>query len=101
MPVSGTQAEEPPAQPLGGGLNSAIELITPVQIAAGASINVEFNLGVMQNGFFRFLVNVEAVVTPSVPSEATGGGLKNPASKKATKPGAVVLRQQQRSKSKR
>jgi hypothetical protein len=101
VPVSGTQAEEPPNQPLGGGVNSTVELITPVQIAAGASINVEFNLGVMQNGFFRFLVNVEAVVTPSAPTEATGGGLKNPASKKATKPGAgAVLRQQQRSKSK-
>lgn len=91
VPVSGTQADEPPTQPLGGGVNSAVELITPVQIAAGASVNVEFNLGVMQNGFFRFLVNVEAVATPSAPSEATSAGRKNPAtSKKSAKSNAAT-----------
>ncbi|HYG10457.1 MAG TPA: thrombospondin type 3 repeat-containing protein, partial [Pyrinomonadaceae bacterium] len=43
VPVAGTQAETPPAQPNGGGLNSGISLITPVQIAPNASVNVEFN----------------------------------------------------------
>ncbi|HYO99324.1 MAG TPA: thrombospondin type 3 repeat-containing protein [Pyrinomonadaceae bacterium] len=83
VPVAGTQAETPPAQPLGGGLNSGVSLITPVHIAPGASINVEFNLGVMQNGFFRFLVNVEAAVAPppAIADEANSVR-KNPATKR-------------------
>jgi hypothetical protein len=82
VPVAGTQAETPPNQPLGGGVNSSIVLITPVQIASGASVNVEFNLGVMQNGFFRFLVNVEAVTTPSSPVSEAAAGMKNTVTKK-------------------
>ncbi|HYG11953.1 MAG TPA: lamin tail domain-containing protein [Pyrinomonadaceae bacterium] len=51
-------------QPEGGGINStlappSVSLSTP--LAPGASINVEFRLGVMTNGGFRFFVNVEAV----------------------------------------
>ena len=87
VPVAGTQAETPPAQPLGGGLNSGVSLITPVQIAPGASINVEFNLGVMQNGIFRFLVNVEAVATPvALASDVT----KSPVTKKPSGPKAAA-----------
>ncbi|MDX6268978.1 MAG: hypothetical protein QOD28_201 [Acidobacteriota bacterium] len=48
-----------PAQPNGGGLNSTLNLANP--LAAGASVNVEFKLGVMTSGGFRFFVNVEAL----------------------------------------
>ncbi|MCA1613221.1 MAG: hypothetical protein LC800_03485 [Acidobacteria bacterium] len=62
--VRGTTLEQPPAQSLGGGLNSTlaagiVSLATP--LAAGNSVNVEFLLGVAQPGNFRFLVNVEAL----------------------------------------
>jgi hypothetical protein len=48
-----------PAQPNGGGLNSTLNLANP--LASGASVNVEFKLGVMTNGAYRFFVNVEAL----------------------------------------
>ncbi|HJR07028.1 MAG TPA: M36 family metallopeptidase [Pyrinomonadaceae bacterium] len=59
-----TLDENPPAQPGGGGLNSTarlsrITMATP--ISAGASVNIQFRLGVMIDGNFRFLVNVEAL----------------------------------------
>jgi hypothetical protein len=61
-------------QPEGGGINStlappSVSLSTP--LAPGASINVEFRLGVMTNGGFRFFVNVEAVTASATapPSE--------------------------------
>jgi hypothetical protein len=52
------------SQPSGGGLNSSlaagtITVATP--LANGASINVEFKLGVQQAGSFRFFVNIEAL----------------------------------------
>lgn len=61
---SGTTVEEPPGQPIGGGLNSSmsadgITLGSP--IAPGASINIRLLLGVQQNGTFRFFINVEAL----------------------------------------
>ncbi|HEV2800698.1 MAG TPA: thrombospondin type 3 repeat-containing protein [Pyrinomonadaceae bacterium] len=90
VPVMGTQPEQPPTQPLGGGLNSGVTLITPVQISPGASVNVEFNLGVMQNGFFRFLVNVEAVTVAIPGGDRPDLTLKNPVSKAAAKVGAAT-----------
>ena len=62
--VQGTTLEQPPSQPNGGGFNSSlssgtITLGTP--LANGASINVQFLLGVQQPGKFRFLINVEAL----------------------------------------
>lgn len=62
--TSGLTLEEPPAQPNGGGYNSSlrvntITLATP--LASGASVNVNFRLGVMRSGGFRFFVNVEAL----------------------------------------
>jgi len=62
--VQGTTLEEPPTQSNGGGFNSslsagAITLATP--LAPGASINVQFRLGVQQTGAFRFFVTVEAL----------------------------------------
>ena len=51
-------------QPSGGGMNSslAVGVITVSQpLAPGASVNVEFRLGVQLGGNFRFFVNVEAL----------------------------------------
>ncbi|MCA1613072.1 MAG: right-handed parallel beta-helix repeat-containing protein, partial [Acidobacteria bacterium] len=63
VPLTGLTLEEPPAQPNGGGLNSTLSAGTitlGTALGNGNSINVEFLLGVMQPGNFRFLVNVEA-----------------------------------------
>ncbi|MCA1593882.1 MAG: lamin tail domain-containing protein, partial [Acidobacteria bacterium] len=62
--VQQTTLEEPPSQPNGGGFNSTLSagtvtLGTP--IANGASINVQFLLGIQQTGNFRFFINVEAL----------------------------------------
>ncbi len=62
--VQGTTLETTPAQPLGGGLNSSmsagtITLATP--LTSGASINLQFLLGVQQPGLFKFVVNIEAL----------------------------------------
>jgi hypothetical protein len=62
--VHGTTLETPPIQLKGGGLNSTlasgtVTLGTP--LANGASINVQFLLGVQQPGTFRFLINIEAL----------------------------------------
>ncbi|HLL72666.1 MAG TPA: hypothetical protein VK363_14585 [Pyrinomonadaceae bacterium] len=55
-------------QPFGGGLNSTLSLATP--LAGGASVNVQFLLGVQGNGRFRFFVNVEALPTPAAAAAA-------------------------------
>jgi hypothetical protein len=62
--VQGTTVEQPPAQPLGGALNTSmsagtITLSTP--LAPGASINLQFLLGVQQTGSFKFFFNIEAL----------------------------------------
>jgi hypothetical protein len=64
--VRGTTLEEPPTQStvMGGGWNStfsvgAITLNAP--LANGASVDVQFLVGVQQPGAFRIFVNVEAV----------------------------------------
>jgi Bacterial Ig domain/Calx-beta domain/Lamin Tail Domain len=62
--VTGTTLETPPAQPNGGGLNSTLSsgtITTATPLAAGASINVQFLLGVQQSGSFRFFVIIEAL----------------------------------------
>jgi hypothetical protein len=61
--VQGTTLE-PPTQAMGGALNSAlaagtITLGTP--LANGASVNVQFLLGVQTSGSFKFFVNIEAL----------------------------------------
>ena len=71
--INGLALEEPPAQSLGGGLNATvsagtISLASP--LAPGASINVQFLLGVEQAGTFRLFVNVEALPGgPAAPQE--------------------------------
>ena len=62
--VLGTTLEQPPTQSLGGGINSSmsagtITLATP--LAPGASINLQFLLGVKQPGSFKFFFNIEAL----------------------------------------
>jgi hypothetical protein len=64
IPVSGTTVEEPAAQPDGGGLNTTltagtITVATP--LAPGASVTLQFLLGVQLGGGYRFFVNVEAL----------------------------------------
>ena len=75
VPVKGTQVEQAGgqlAQPNGGGLNSSIVTIsmaTPLPV--GEAVNIEFNLGVQQNGLFRFFVNVEALSSAPTSTGAT------------------------------
>ncbi|HJP90426.1 MAG TPA: hypothetical protein VJ875_00630, partial [Pyrinomonadaceae bacterium] len=62
--VLGTTLEQPPTQAMGGALNSSmnagtITLATP--LAPGASINLQFLLGVQQTGSFKFFFNIEAL----------------------------------------
>jgi endonuclease G len=62
--VLGTTLEMPPAQPMGGGNNSTLAAGTitlNAPLADGASIDLQFVLGVYNGGAFRFYVNVEAV----------------------------------------
>ncbi len=78
--VRGTTLNQP-AQAAGGGLNSALVAVLPGgSLANGASVNVQFVLGVQQGGSFRFLVNVEALTAtgppPSSPVTKTGEQLK-------------------------
>ncbi|MGH9941368.1 MAG: hypothetical protein ACRD9R_03295 [Pyrinomonadaceae bacterium] len=65
LPVQGLTLEETSVQPSGGGLNSTLSagvITLGSPLANGASINVQFLLGVEQTGRFRFLVNVEALM---------------------------------------
>ncbi|HEY9403733.1 MAG TPA: hypothetical protein VIQ24_13800 [Pyrinomonadaceae bacterium] len=68
--IEGTTLEtDQYGQTNGGGFNSTLTL--PNQLADGASINLQFTLGVETNGFFRFFVNVEALTgTPALQSPA-------------------------------
>ncbi len=62
--VRGLTLEQPPNQPNGGGLNSSqtLGIVTSgTPIANGASVNVQFVLGVQQSGSYRFFINVEAL----------------------------------------
>jgi hypothetical protein len=69
--VEGTTREEPPVQiTLGGGLNSSLIVDLADPLSSGESITVQFLVGVQQNGFFRFFVNVEAISTDSIPPPA-------------------------------
>jgi hypothetical protein len=64
VPLRGTTLELSPIQPGGGGLNSTllssdITLATP--LANGKSINLQYLLGVLKTGTFRFYVNIEVL----------------------------------------
>jgi hypothetical protein len=75
--VEGTTLEQPPSQPNGGGFNSSmsvgtVTLATP--LAAGASVDVRFLLGIQQTGSFKIYLDAETSETPIAPPVATGGG---------------------------
>lgn len=62
--VQGTTLEQPPSQPNGGGYNSTFAtgiISTSTPLAPGASINVQFLLGVQMGGTFRFFLDIEAL----------------------------------------
>src|SRR6185369_5724245 len=59
--VQGTTLETPPAQSLGGGNNSTFTVNLGTPLAAGASIDLQFLLGVQQTGSFKFFFNIEAL----------------------------------------
>jgi CSLREA domain-containing protein len=62
--VLGTTLTGPPTLPLGGGVNVTLVVGETIQLsqplAPGASINLQFLLGVQKSGAFRFYINVEA-----------------------------------------
>jgi hypothetical protein len=59
--IKGTTLVQPPAQTFGGGLNSSTTVALPVGgLPNGQSIDVQFLLNVVQNGRFRFFINLEA-----------------------------------------
>ncbi len=66
LTLRGTMREPTPAQSLGGGLNSSVNVALPgAALAPGATIDVRLLLGVEQGGRFRFFVNVEALTGPA------------------------------------
>lgn len=71
--VHGTFVEQPPLQPNGGGLNTSMAvgfIDVTNQLEDGASINVQFLLGIVQTGTYRFYVNIEMIndgVVPEAP----------------------------------
>jgi hypothetical protein len=72
--VKGTIIEQPPTQTMGGGLNSSLTVQLPSGgLPNGASINVQFVLGVQQEGNFRFFVNVEALPAPTEANPGLAG----------------------------
>jgi predicted extracellular nuclease len=81
--VNGTTVEQPPTQTNGGGWNSSM-LVGNVNLGAplndGDSVSVQFKLGVMQTGTFRFFINIEAnggIVVTS-PTRVTADGVARP-----------------------
>ena len=63
QPVKGLTLETPPAQPTGGGVNSTLcvgSITLAAPLANGAKVNVQFRLGIVQGGSYRFFVNTEA-----------------------------------------
>jgi hypothetical protein len=69
---------EPPTQPNGGGLNSTLTVVLPGGgLAPGNTIDVQFLLGVQEQGGFSFFVNVEALPGLGTVSEEATGATKS------------------------
>jgi len=70
IPVRGVRLEDdPPLTPEGGGMNSSLsaDFITIFQpLLPGSSVNINFKLGVMDPGHFRFFINIEALSEPVI-----------------------------------
>jgi uncharacterized repeat protein (TIGR01451 family) len=94
LTVQGTTVEQPPTQPLGGGLNSTATVTLPQGgLPSGASVDVQFLLGIEQTGNFRFFVIIQGLAdqtdvelkTPPAASKrlniegvkSSGGKIKN------------------------
>jgi hypothetical protein len=61
--VRGLRLEEPPSQPAGGGMNASVsaDFITlSSPMLPGEILHIEFKLGVMRTGTFRYYVAIEA-----------------------------------------
>jgi len=73
LTVKGTILEQPPAQTAGGGLNSTLVVpLTGGGLVPNAGVDVQFVLGVQQEGNIRFFVNVEALTQPIATSQQKG-----------------------------
>jgi hypothetical protein len=75
-----TLEQNPPTQPSGGGVNSSLKagaITLSMPLSPGASVNLEFRLGVQVEGNYRFFVNVEAQ-TAAAPPPSTGGASTAP-----------------------
>lgn len=82
--VTGLTLEEPPVQANGGGLNSTLTVVLPGgMLAPGNTIDVQFLLGVQEQGTFRFLVNVEALTGLSPETAGAGSNRKSGVTRKA------------------
>ena len=73
--VQGVTLEEPPAQSLGGGINSTLAAGTvsfAAPLADGGTLNLNFLLGIEQEGNFRFSVLAEALPGVASSFDVTG-----------------------------
>ncbi len=62
--VQGTTLEQPPTQPNAGGIHSSLAagtITVGTPLANGASVNLQFLLGVQQTGSFKFFFIIEAL----------------------------------------
>jgi endonuclease G len=78
--VQGTTLEQPPAQVNGGGNNSTLAAGTVTlanPLPSGASVDLQFLVGVQKTGTFHFFVNVEAM-TQAPPSSSEHLTMGNP-----------------------
>lgn len=72
--VKGTIVDQPPTQTMGGGLNSSLTVQLPSGgLLNNSSINVQFVLGVQEEGNFSFFVNVEALPAATVANPGVAG----------------------------
>lgn len=70
----GVQLEQPPGQPFGAALaSSGTVTLAGGSLAPGASVDVQFLLGVVQGGLYRLFVNVEALPADSPPTAPMKG----------------------------
>ena len=71
LTIKGTTIELPPIQALGGGLNTGLTVVVPdaglaplvggLCVTGQCTLDVQFKLGVVQGGTYRFFINVEAL----------------------------------------
>ncbi|HLL75369.1 MAG TPA: carboxypeptidase regulatory-like domain-containing protein [Pyrinomonadaceae bacterium] len=83
-----TVEDAPPAQPSGGGLNASLrvgDVTLASPLAHNASINVEFRLGVVQPGIFRFVLNVETLGDEPLSDTPGGSAPTRPPSQPSAK----------------